>query len=998
MIRVYLSVFICLFLSNSYTQQYSFIQYSIEHGLPQTQISSIVQDSQGYLWIGSVGGVSRFNGIDFQNYSKADGLIDNQINCLLGDESDNIWLGCNGGISIISGKKIKRHYLKAEHSGVSIRTLYIDGDYLYLGSRSNGLFRCSLSSLSDTITDLQQIGNDNLRIRGLVAYGNELLVGTNEGLKMLQSDSLVYYLPELDSLNVTSLASKGSELWLSTIQEGVFHYNGQEVTHYDDQYGSLKTTLTRSIIIDQNGDPWVGSRTGLEHLENGEFVSFDSDNGLINDNIKVVFEDVEGNIWIGSDGAGIFKFSGDRFVALTESEGIASDLVMSFTEDTSGMWISTYGGGITNYRKDKILNYQDPAMLSHTLIWCSMVDKQHRVWFGTTTGITIKDEDGVHPFELDRIIDNVRITSLIEHDGKIFIGHRNGLAYYENGTITHFETEARIIRTMVELPDGSLLIGSSNGLYKYLDGEIQKLAISNDIDLYPVYCMASLDQDRFWVGNPNGLFMVTKGEAKKYRLGPSSGHNFINFLLRESDEVLWAGTNHGIYEINVPSFTSPDGLVLRNYTPEDGTRSYETNLNAAYKSEDGVLWFGTIGGVIMFKRSGLQTKNEIPKPILGISEIQLSLNKTDWSKFSDGYESRSQLPLNLTLPYQKNHLTFHFIGISHSYPKQVKYQTILEGFDDIWNPISQTRFITYSNLPPGTYTFKVRATIDEENWTSERNFSFTINAPFWRTWWFITLLALLVIGILIIIYRVRLQAEANKRKTESLIYKTRLMNLEQQSLNASMNRHFIFNALNSIQYYINRQDKLSANRYLSSFAKLIRKNLDSSSSPDNLVQLSEELERLDLYISLEHMRFQNKFDYEINIDPKIDTESLRVPAMFLQPYVENSIWHGILPMKRPGKIEVNITEQDDNIKFVIQDNGIGIDQSLEKKSVLGSAHDSKGMKITSSRINVLRKITKRNIQIFGPFEVKNGENEPAGTKVEIIFPMEKNATFNKNSR
>ena len=171
------------------------------------------------------------------------------------------------------------------------------------------------------------------------------------------------------------------------------------------------------------------------------------------------------------------------------------------------------------------------------------------------------------------------------------------------------------------------------------------------------------------------------------------------------------------------------------------------------------------------------------------------------------------------------------------------------------------------------------------------------------------------------------------RLTENLMYKSNLLALEQQSLNASMNRHFIFNALNSIQYFINTQDKLSANKYLSSFAKLIRKNLDSSSSEDSLIPLSDELERLELYLSLEHMRFQSKFEYHINIQKGIQTESILVPAMFMQPFVENSVWHGVLPMKKKGIIQISITESKDNeIKFIIEDNGIGVDNSLNNKS------------------------------------------------------------------
>ena len=354
--------------------------------------------------------------------------------------------------------------------------------------------------------------------------------------------------------------------------------------------------------------------------------------------------------------------------------------------------------------------------------------------------------------------------------------------------------------------------------------------------------------------------------------------------------------------------------------------------------------------------------------------------------------------MNLSLPFQKNHLTFHFIGISHSFPKQVKYQTMLNGFDEDWNPVSQTRFITYSNLQSGEYTFRVRASIDEKSWTKEQTFSFVIKPPFWKTIWFISLVSLLGLTGIYIIFKVRMRSLEARRTTENLIYKTRLMNLEQQSLNASMNRHFIFNALNSIQYYINRQDKLAANRYLSSFAKLIRKNLDSSNSTDNLVLLTEELERLDLYISLEHMRFQDKFDYEISIAPDLDTDSIRVPAMFLQPYVENSIWHGVLPMQKPGKIRVDIVKTDNQIKFVIEDNGIGIDESLKRKKSKEISHDSKGMLITSSRINVLRKITKRNIQIVGPFELQDEQGNGIGTKVEIMFPLEKNTTFSEKSR
>jgi LytS/YehU family sensor histidine kinase len=161
-----------------------------------------------------------------------------------------------------------------------------------------------------------------------------------------------------------------------------------------------------------------------------------------------------------------------------------------------------------------------------------------------------------------------------------------------------------------------------------------------------------------------------------------------------------------------------------------------------------------------------------------------------------------------------------------------------------------------------------------------------------------------------------------------------MLQLEQQALNAHMNRHFVFNALNSIQYYINRQDRLAANRYLTSFARLIRKNLDASQS--DTTTLAEELERLEIYLLLEHMRFKDRFSYRVDIDPAVSTAGIQIPAMMLQPYVENSIWHGILPMGRSGTVRpsTSVPAATTAIQVVIEDDGIGIEHSRLKKNGL----------------------------------------------------------------
>jgi LytS/YehU family sensor histidine kinase len=206
-------------------------------------------------------------------------------------------------------------------------------------------------------------------------------------------------------------------------------------------------------------------------------------------------------------------------------------------------------------------------------------------------------------------------------------------------------------------------------------------------------------------------------------------------------------------------------------------------------------------------------------------------------------------------------------------------------------------------------------------------------------------------------------------------------------MNASMNRHFVFNSLNSIQYFINTQDRISANKYLTNFAKLIRKNLDTATVDGNMITLEEELERLELYLSLESMRFKDRFDYEISAKG-VETDSILIPAMILQPFVENSIIHGILPnQEKKGKISLTVEEENGYLLLAVEDNGIGVNQSITKKVDMEGDHRSKGMEITSKRIDLIQKISNNDISLVGPYEVYNDDRSIKGTRVLLKIPL-----------
>jgi len=365
--------------------------------------------------------------------------------------------------------------------------------------------------------------------------------------------------------------------------------------------------------------------------------------------------------------------------------------------------------------------------------------------------------------------------------------------------------------------------------------------------------------------------------------------------------------------------------------------------------------------------------------------VRLFLKDTNWLKISKEIDSVTLLPKNLRVNYQTKHFTFDYIGIKLSNPSSVRYKYMLEGFDDNWSSATDATFATYSNLPSGKYTFKVIAGDVMGNWNRvPAVFSFEILPPFWTKWWFVLLCVAVGLLILWSMYKIRVNEIRKKHHTQQLEYKSKLLLLEHQSLNSSMNRHFIFNALNSIQYYMNKEDKLSAHKYLSRFAKLIRMNLDSSMN--NLVPVSEEIDRLDLYLQIELMRFEDKFQYNISIADDIDIESIEIPPMLLQPYVENSILHGILPSGRSGRIDIKVEHNaDQHIVFSVEDNGIGIEESMARKVLHKRNHVSRGTSITAQRIQLLGKMNNINISINGPYELKSAENTVLGTRVELII-------------
>jgi ligand-binding sensor domain-containing protein/two-component sensor histidine kinase len=974
------------------SQQFSFIHHSIEDGLAQSQVRAIYQDYRGFIWFATMGGVSRFDGTRFINFSTEHGLLDNQVNCIYQDINNDLWFGCAGGISRFNGTTFEKYAFEpTTETYMVLDIIEKEPGLLLLATNGAGLF--DFDVLNGTFKKEDALQKDGFIRRIIRDQENNLLVGTRSGLYQANISDLTQLKTILSDASVSDISTTlNGEIWVSTFGDGIFQISENGKKQFNEDSGLLSNSV-REIAIDINGVVWAAFKGGVNKISGGKLdLALSANNGLKYDNIKTIHIDNEQNLWLGTDGKGVYRFSGEDFVFFSKRDNLNSDIIIAIEpESNNKLWFGSYDNGACLFDGQNCESYSVNDGLLNNTIWALKRDKQGDIWFGTNIGISkfdgksftnFLDAGNGKPFD--------RVTAVHEDKkGKLWFGIVEGLACYENGAFVDHEILQQFpgtrVRCIFESGSGDMWFGAENGLIKKSNGSFKFYEVPNGLKNSVVY---NIEEDQFknlWVGTKRGLFLLKNESLVSVPFSEGFGSNTINFLKANKEHFLYVGTNNGLYIIDTKAFKESNQISLKHFTDQEGLISLECNQNASYLDADGRFWFGTSEGVVRYENIRDPFAETNFQPVVHINNVKLLLESKNWEDYSDSVDVKTGLPVNLELAYVNNHLTFEFSGLYYTNPTKVVYQYMLEGADQDWLPETSTNYATYASLPHGKYTFRVRSMIKGGTWSqNQASFSFEILPPFYLTWWFITLSIAITVLIIVSIVLAILNNEKQKRQNQKLEYTSRMLALEQQTLNSSMNRHFIFNALNSIQYYINRQDKTSANRYLSSFAKLIRKNLDSSQS--NFTTLSDEVERMELYLSLENMRFPDKFEYEINVASNIDMHSVKIPAMLFQPYLENSIWHGILPMSKPGKLTVEISRNENDIVIKITDNGIGIEAARQSRESSSHQYLPQGMMITSNRINLFRKMTNQNFKIEGPREYRSN-GSVGGTEVEITFPL-----------
>ena len=739
-------------------QQNNFINFSVAEGLAQSQVYSIAEDQFGYLWMGTQGGgLSRFDGAQFETFTMVDGLANNYIEALYVDDS-LLWIGTQNGMNVFDGQNFKKYYPN------------------------------STSQL--IVTSFYRLDSKNL------------LVGTNQGVYTFRGDKFIKEVKfqRLNSAYITGfLEDERGDLWISS-KLGILRISNKQSQFYN-QRNVLENEEVTSIAADQKGNIWFGTLGGVEIWNGVSFEHFDKKNGLGSDLVWEVFSHEDGSIWFGTQDAGISIWNPEdsTFSYLNDTLGLCNNHVRSVIKDTWGdIWVSTSGGGVCKYIGQQFLHYYISDNPADNFVYSLSQDTFNNLWFSVSDdGVAKMDSSGIQYFGKDQGFVNLKSKAIFcDSKGRMWFGtNGRGVAWYD-GLNFHFLNKNNTYignwtRDIIEDGQGNIWVASaSDGIFKITPRDsvvtdlqrfrtdslfvgdslviqtdtiikdtvitvfkTKQYSLQNALPSNKINALYLDEKGRVWWASANKGIGYFKDEVivVDYNRRDGLPSNNVKCILGDSIGNIWIGTaGYGIAKIRqstdsliVKSFNESKGLTsgniylmafdksgnlwvgcgrgvdqltfdaeqnvkeVKHFGQSEGFYGIETCQNAVLLDADENLWFGTINGLTKYL-PGSGKINETP-PILRFTEVKLFYESLKNTLYKDWLTTENTFKPGFELSYKQNHLGFEFFAVNLSNPDKIQYQWQLEGLEKEWSPLSYSKEVSYPNLAPGKYTFKVRA-------------------------------------------------------------------------------------------------------------------------------------------------------------------------------------------------------------------------------------------------------------------------------------------------
>jgi ligand-binding sensor domain-containing protein len=1000
MVRVLIFLLICL--PTALFAQFKIKTYSVGEGLAQSQVYDMLEDSRGYIWMGTKGGgISRFDGKKFKNFSSKDGLVNNYVTAFYEDEENNIWIGTNDGISIYNG--ISFHNFKINDLPNLTVNCFLKGKngVLWIGT-SKGLYQYKDEKFKYW-TGINKIFN-RLIYDIYEHVDGSIWASSDDGVIKIQGDEFRTYSVRDGLTNKSTRGIEGNEsgIYISTFGGGLNKFDGSDFSFIETPVFAMN-----DILLDGNGI-WISSLSDgilYKDFKTGKSKSINKENGLSANHTRLILKDRWGNLWFGTSGGGVNKYFGQEFEHITKNDWLADDYVYDVIITSEGAIWTSFENEITVNYNDTLIVYNSTNGYRGGKARVLMEDHLGNIWIGTDgNSVYCFNGDVFHKFTRSDGIPHYWITDIFQDKLlNIWIATSGGIAKLEPTQPNLFEYKSTIWKEQLDMGAtpaitdieedqlGRIWFGTRNrGVSYILANQITNFRTKDGLAGLQIKSLKISPTGDLWIGTQGkGVSIASAQEAiiGFSTITTESGLSSDNTYLIEFDQEgnAWVGSEKGVDRIRMGEGNSVS--EIKHFGKDEGFKGVETNRNASCLDRNGNLWFGTVNGLMQYNPKNT-TINTIP-PDLSLTSVTLFYEDLAKTEFADLITDWYKLKDTLVFKHDQNHVSFNFKGINQKNPEQVNYQFKLDGFDEQWSPVSEKSDATYSNLPPGSYTFKVIAGNEDDVWTLKpETFSFAITPPFWQTLWF--LIGTIGIGslILILIIGVRIRAikqQVNQEK-ERLEFERSLLELEQKALRLQMNPHFIFNSLNSVQALILRNDQKSARYYLSKFSKLMRQTLENSRSQSITIQ--DEINTLKNYLDLENFGREEPFEYAINVQDGLDPDNILLPPMLLQPFAENAIIHGLKGIDRQAVISVSFECENEILTCTMSDNGIGRQAARKNKAQEGQKHKSAALEVTQERLSILNADT-----IEKGFEIIDLGIDGGETGTKIVLRMKLNELF-----
>lgn len=944
-----------------FSQTYNFEYFNVEEGLSQSRVNAIIQDNRGYLWIGTHGGgICKFDGINFTQYSEKNGISGNIVTGLSEDNKGNIWLTSTwGGVTKYNGRNFfifsKKDGLLNENGNSVVftdkkGTVWIGGDK-GITSYRNGTFKKFTKENKKLNGNLINCINEDTK-------GN-IWVGTDEGITIFTDKETIFISKKdgLQSNNITAIEEDfegniyiGSNIGIIKLLAGSIDNNREFEFDYS-VLNSANVSVT-DILKDKEKNIWISTNNSGAYIltTDGEHLHITKQNGLITNSLTTLFLDKSGNIWIGTNGAGLIKYGNKAFTYFNKIQGLNSPSIFSITEDDkANIWVTTSDEGVFKYNGHSSTQYTTTNGLGSNTVRSSLFDKKGNLWFATTNGLTRLKNGVFKTFTVKNgLPSNDTRTLLLDKSGNLWIGtYGKGLSKYNYSSFKNFTTEDGLsqnyIHSLFEDTEGNIWIGTGNGVNKYANGKFTSYANAKG------FCnsyVGSITEDKYgkiWFGTDRCAVRYDGLDFKPITVDDGLSSGVIYLMHGDKKGNLWIGTNNGIDRISFDSYGQINRI--KNYKSKQGFKGVECNSRAIFEDEKNNLWIGTVKGLVKYNPT--QDKTNVFEPNVHISNLKLFFEDINWLNYSRELIKWNNLPKELVLGYDENHLTFEFSAVNLTFPEDVQYRFKLVPFDKQWYEATDKTSATYTDLHPGEYTFSVKARNEDGLWNQEpTTYSFEIATPWFKKWWFIMAITVLIFYI---IFKISSFQERRHRK----ISKELEAKVKERTLLIESQRDEKEILLKEIHHRVknNMQVIISLLSIQSGYTKDENALALFDEAKNRIRSMALIHEKMYQTGDLAHIDFQDYImalindlidTYAINCDIFLDIKIEKVKfgidtliplGLLLNEIISNALKYGFIDQDK-GKITIHLTidKTENTYTMIIGDNGIGMPLgTLEKE-------------------------------------------------------------------